>query len=54
MKNFLKGNWKLVIGFMIISIGVPIIILTPSSYGIFSEEVGGVLVSYCGAILGVF
>lgn len=54
MKKFLKDNWKLVIGFMIVSIGVPIIILTPSSFGIFSEEVGGVLVSYCGAILGGF
>lgn len=54
MKKFLKDNWKLVIGFMLVSIGAPIIILTPSSFGIFSEEVGGILVSYCGAILGGF
>ncbi|MEG0577663.1 MAG: hypothetical protein RR500_07365 [Bacilli bacterium] len=53
-EKILKDKWKLVIGFIIVSIGVPIIILTPSSYGIFSEEVGGVLVSYCGAILGGF
>lgn len=52
--HFLKANFKPLLIIFIISILLPIILLTLSSIGIFPKETSYQILSYCGSILGGF
>ena len=54
MMNFFKENKKILLFFILLSIILPVIILTPSCIGFIRYETGLALIGYIGSILGGF
>lgn len=54
MKKFVKDNKNLLLVIIVVVIGLPIIILTPSPVGFIPRDIGIAIVGYCGSIIGGF
>ena len=54
MKEFIKKNWKALIALLCIVILFPVLILTPSPWGVIPRDIGLAIVGYGGAIIGGF
>lgn len=54
LKNFVRENTKLILGFLILIILIPCILLIPSKYGCIPQNIGFQLLSYSGSIIGGF
>ena len=54
MSKFIKVNRNLLIVILVVVIGLPIIILTPSPIGVIPRDIGIAIVGYCGSIIGGF
>lgn len=54
MTKFVKENKKLLLCILVVVIGLPIIILTPSPIGLIPRDIGIAIVGYCGSIIGGF
>lgn len=54
MRKFVKDNKKLLLVILVVVVGLPIIILTPSPIGVIPRDMGIAIVGYCGSIIGGF
>ena len=54
MRKFVNDNKKLLLVILLVVIGLPIIILTPSPIGFIPRDIGIAIVGYCGSIIGGF
>lgn len=54
MWKFIKENKWLVLGVLVVVIGLPVVILTPSRLGFIPRNIGVAIVGYCGSIIGGF